>query len=483
MPYLVLARKWRPRGFDDLVGQDTAVKILKNAISQNRIAHAYVFSGPRGVGKTSAARIFAKALNCVNGPTASPCDTCPNCESIRNGSFLDVIEIDGASNNSVDDIRDLREKVKYAPSGAKYKLYIIDEAHMLSASAFNALLKTLEEPPPHVVFILATTAPNKIIATVLSRCQHMPFKRIPSQTIMERLRAVSGHEGFTITPEALTALAKAADGSMRDSLTLLDQIASFSTSITEDDVSALIGVSNASAIASAAEAIIAGNRKGILELIEALYESGIDLMSFTRDLIEYFRDALVLACKGGQAQAAAVRLTASEEELTVVLNELLKAEGVIKGAESPRVALEICLVKISFLSSFKTINEIIRELQTGPPAPKPATTAKIAAAAAGTKVQESSPAVPSRQVIPSRPDEPPQNDSALWDRAMNRLYDTSAPLWGMLKDAAATVENNTVAIVFNGGGAIHADSVLEKKSIIEGILNELSGRKYAISVT
>ncbi|MBF0555173.1 MAG: DNA polymerase III subunit gamma/tau [Nitrospirae bacterium] len=515
MPYLVLARKWRPQGFDDLIGQDTAVKILKNSISQQRIAHAYIFSGPRGVGKTSAARIFAKALNCVDGPTTAPCGTCPNCVSIRNGSFLDVIEIDGASNNKVEEVRELIEKVKYAPSGAKYKIYIIDEAHMLSNAAFNALLKTLEEPPAYVVFILATTSPKKIITTVLSRCQHLPFKRIAMDKIREQLSVISKAEGFDITAEALSVLAKAADGSMRDSLTLLDQIASFSigsnvatgdltmpnstvsgtgtqeappsSCITEDDVSALIGTSNTSAIAATASALTSGDRKKILEIIADLYEGGIDLLSFHRDLIEYFRDALVEACKGGSIPEA-VAVASSEEELTVVLSELLKAEGMIKSAESPRAALEMSLIKISFLSSFKTINEIIRDLKTGSYSPKSLTIEK-------TIEQRGAAAEPATAVVLPEPPEPPenpvsQNKSAgaavpptrLWNMAIDRIYDTSPPLWGILKDAAVTIEDAAVNIVFSGGNSIHSDSVLEKKSIIEGILHELSGNKYSVSV-
>ncbi|MBF0487156.1 MAG: DNA polymerase III subunit gamma/tau [Nitrospirae bacterium] len=488
MPYLVLARKWRPRGFEDLAGQDTAVKILKNAISQQRIAHAYIFSGPRGVGKTSAARIFARALNCLDGPTTSPCGTCPNCISIRNGSFLDVIEIDGASNNKVEEVRELIEKVKYAPSGAKYKIYIIDEAHMLSNAAFNALLKTLEEPPSHVVFILATTAPKKIITTVLSRCQHLPFKRIALDKIRQQLSVISLAEGFDITPEALSALAKAADGSMRDSLTLLDQIASFSSSITEDDVSALIGISNMSAIAATASALTSGNRKKILEIIADLYEGGIDLLSFHRDIIEYFRDALVASCKGGNIPDA-VAVGASEEELTVVLNELLKAEGMIKNAESPRAVLEMSLIKISFLSSFKTINEIIRDLQAGTHSPKPLTTTIEQRAGAASEPIIST--VPPESIeLPEPPEHPGSPDKSstapsparLWNMAIDKIYDTSPPLWGILKDAAATIEDAAVNIVFSGGNSIHADSVLEKKSIIEGILHELSGNKYSVSV-
>ena len=196
MSYLVLARKWRPQGFDDLIGQEPIMHILRNALVQSKISHAYIFSGPRGVGKTTTARILAKALNCKEGPTPSPCGKCNSCTSITDGSSVDVTEIDGASNNSVDDIRDLRERVKYAPTGGKYKVYIIDEVHMLSTSAFNALLKTLEEPPSHVIFVLATTEMKKIPATVLSRCQHMPFRRISSSMIKTRLRQIAEAEGI-----------------------------------------------------------------------------------------------------------------------------------------------------------------------------------------------------------------------------------------------------------------------------------------------
>src|SRR5271157_741243 len=216
MAYMVLARKWRPQIFDDLTGQEPVARILKNALSNNKVAHAYIFSGPRGVGKTSTARILAKALNCEKGPTSDPCGKCQSCLAVADGSSIDVSEIDGASNTGVDNIRDLREKIRYAPSAGRYKVYIIDEAHMLSTSAFNALLKTLEEPPPHVIFVLATTEPKKIPATVLSRCQHLPFSRMSGHKIKERLKTIADTEGIKIASSPLEMITRAADGSMRD---------------------------------------------------------------------------------------------------------------------------------------------------------------------------------------------------------------------------------------------------------------------------
>src|SRR4030067_3500260 len=293
MSYLGLARKWKPQGFDDLIGQEPIIRILKNSIDQEKIAHAYLFSGPRGVGKTSMARILAKALNCKDGPTANPCGQCPSCLSVTDGSSMDVMEIDGASNNSVNDIRDLRERVKYAPSGGRYKVYIIDESHMLSDAAFNALLKTLEKPPPHVVFVLATTAPKKIPSTVLSRCRHLPFRRIPSQEIKERLKKISQAEGINVSGTALELIARAADGSLRDSLTILDQLSSFSSDINDSDVKDLLGITDFSLLSQISVALIEGKREEILKIIEELAERGTDIRSFIKELVHFFRDLLI----------------------------------------------------------------------------------------------------------------------------------------------------------------------------------------------
>ncbi|KJU84787.1 DNA polymerase III, subunit gamma/tau, partial [Candidatus Magnetobacterium bavaricum] len=279
---------------------------------------------------------------------------------------MDVIEIDGASNNSVDDIRDLREKVKYAPSGSRYKIYIIDEAHMLSTAAFNALLKTLEEPPPNVIFVLATTAPNKIISTVLSRCQHLPFKRVPSALIKGRLMQVSQAEGFNITGEALELIARAADGGMRDCLTLLDKIASFTTDITVPAVRDLLGIADLSSVSAIANAIITGDRVLILKIIDALYDSGVDLRGFVSELTVFFRDALNQCVHKQQAcpspTVAGLLRPVDVETLTVILNELIKAHPTIKTFFSPRIALEMTLIKLSLLSSLRGVDGIVSEL-------------------------------------------------------------------------------------------------------------------------
>lgn len=376
MSYLVLARKWRPKGFEDLVGQESIIKVLKNSITQGKIAHAYVFSGPRGVGKTTTARILSKSLNCEKGPTPTPCGECDSCRMVSEGQSIDVMEIDGASNNTVNDVRDLREGVKYSPSSGRYKIYIIDEAHMLSTSAFNALLKTLEEPPPHVIFVLATTEPKKIPLTVLSRCQHLPFRRVATSMIKERLLKITKAEGITISDRALTMVARAADGSMRDSLTILDQLASFSADISDNDVSSLLETADFESLGKTASAVISGDRAEILNTVSLLAEHGTDIRSFAKDLIKFFRDLLVfklapddnLFVEIGDEEIVKLKTIASgvsEEHATLIISELIKAESEIKFSTSPRIALEMALLKISYLSALKDVNAAIKALSSG----------------------------------------------------------------------------------------------------------------------
>jgi DNA polymerase-3 subunit gamma/tau len=487
MSYLVLARKWRPQTFDDLTGQEPVAHILRNALAHNKVAHAYIFSGPRGVGKTTTARILAKALNCENGPTSDPCGKCPSCLDVAEGSSIDVSEIDGASNTGVDNIRDLREKIRYAPSAGRYKVYIIDEAHMLSTSAFNALLKTLEEPPPHVIFVLATTEPKKIPPTVLSRCQHLPFSRMSSYKIKERLKTIADTEEIKIASSPLEMIARAADGSMRDALTLLDQLTSFSDEISASDVKDLLGITDAETLAGLATSVIEGNTKEIITLIATLTDAGTDLKPFTRDLLQFIRNLLVTKITGetagildlGEEEAkaiAGIRDTVSEEHLALILSELIKAEPGIRNAFYPRIALEMTLIKLSMLNRFKSINEALQALQCPiSPVPQKHASPQIAASRS-----------------PSRAGGPTENLvaqvtegvslSAAWNAMVERVDAMNHPLASKLREGDLAFGADTVKIVFTGGCAVHAESVEENLSLIKKLLDELSGMSIAVSI-
>ena len=296
MDYQVSARKYRPGTFDDVIGQPHVVQTLVNSITTKRIAQAYLFSGTRGVGKTTVARILAKALNCEQGPTGTPCGTCSNCLEIAQGTSVDVMEIDGASNTSVDDVREIRENVKFAAFRGKYRVYIIDEVHMLSNSAFNALLKTLEEPPPHVVFIFATTEIHKIPATILSRCQHYNFRRIARTEIVERLRHVVDQDRIVIEERSLMALARASEGSMRDGLSLLDQAVAFGgKTIVHTDLEALLGAVPQELVRAMIQAITAQESAAALRVLAQLLDQGHDLRAYCAEVVEYLRNMLVVS--------------------------------------------------------------------------------------------------------------------------------------------------------------------------------------------
>jgi len=360
--YQVIARKWRPQTFDDVVGQEHVVRTLKNAIQKNRIAHAYLFVGPRGTGKTSMARIFAKALNCSGGPRVDfPVDD-PAAVAIAEGSHLDVIEIDGASNNSVEQVRDLRETARYAPAQGKFKIFIIDEVHMLSASAFNALLKTLEEPPAHVKFVFATTDVQKVIPTILSRCQRFDLKPIPQELIAERLRRIAESEKIKASDGALACIARLADGGLRDAQSILDQMISFcGTEISEADVLDVYGLVAEGKVAELAAAVAAGNDRRIIALVDEFDENGRDLVRLLTDLQALVRSALLDAiAKGGKSDRLGSALTT--EQLTRLLDALREGEGGVKLGLAEKINFEVTLLKAVEASRSRAIDTLIKEL-------------------------------------------------------------------------------------------------------------------------
>ena len=359
MGYVTLYRKWRPQTFEDVVGQEHIVRTLTNALRDNRVAHAYLFSGPRGTGKTSIAKILAKSLNCVEGPTAAPCNTCASCTEITAGSGLDVIEIDAASNRGIDEIRDIREKVKFMPAGGGTKVYIIDEVHMLTSEAFNALLKMLEEPPAHVIFILATTEPHKVLPTILSRCQRFDYRRLKTDELAGRLRAIAVAEGIDIDDASIAIIAKQAKGGMRDAVSTLDQLSSYTGSvIRKDDVMAMLGMVDGNLLFRLADIIKAKDAGAALVFINEIVESGWDLRQFAKDLTEHFRNLFVIRNTdnpGDGVIATADELARLEQQaegfaptdLMAAIDALTVLNNDLRFAPDARLILELALVKMT----------------------------------------------------------------------------------------------------------------------------------------
>jgi DNA polymerase-3 subunit gamma/tau len=374
MSYQVIARKYRPQLFDDVVGQRLITETLKNALRTERVAHGYIFSGARGVGKTTTARVLAKALNCAQGPTVTPCGECSSCQEIAAGNSIDVLEIDAASNRGIDEIRELRETVRYLPARDRYKIFIIDEAHMLTTEAFNALLKTLEEPPPRSLFILATTEPHKLPSTIQSRCQHFSFRLLDYQEIFSRLQWVCGQENIQADEGALSAVAQAAEGSMRDALSLLDQvIAACGSQLEETRVRQVLGVVPTQLLNSVLEAIHAGDSRRVLELLGQVAAEGYELAHFSAELTRSVRNLMVAKSCGAEsplvqvaseerARLGELAQLFGEEDLARFFNLLLRVESEMRYSLQPRFHLELGLIKLVHARRLASLEALLAEL-------------------------------------------------------------------------------------------------------------------------
>ena len=420
MSYLVLARKWRPQTFEAITGQEHVTRTLTHAIEQDRVHHAFLFCGARGVGKTSAARVLARALNCETGPTATPCGTCAACVEISSGTALDVFEIDGASNRGIGEIRELRDRVAYAPQRDRHKIYIIDEVHMLTTEAFNALLKTLEEPPPHVKFIFATTEPHKIPVTILSRCQRFDFKRIPIEIMTRRLSEILEAEGVEFDGGALGLVARESEGSMRDALSLLDRIIGFAgDTVTADQVAEILGVADRAWLERLIASALSGDAPSALAVIAEVFEYGIDLQQFASDLVHCIRDIIVLRVAGEQAgltdlsdeethALARVGHDRPIEDLERLFHLVSRTAERMAHASFPRLEMEMAAIRMCRLRPLRSLDQIIdrlsaleRHLDRGTPLPPPpsggervAAPAAPASASTPTPVTTSSPSPP-----------------------------------------------------------------------------------------
>jgi len=377
MSYIVYARKWRPQKFEEVVGQEHITETLKNAIAQDRVAHAYIFSGPRGIGKTTTARILAKTLNCEKGPTPTPCGKCDSCIEITEGRSLDVIEIDGASNRGIEEVRSLRENVKFKPTRGKFKVYIIDEVHMLTPDAFNALLKTLEEPPAHVKFIFATTQKQKVIPTILSRCQKFDFKRIPVKIIVSKLSEIAKTEKLKISEDALFAIARACDGSMRDAESILDQVVSFCQGkIEQKDVIFCLGTIEEEMLFDIVESVASKNTVEGLKLVNQLVDNGKDLSEALVALLEYFRNLAVIKATNS-VPGELIELPKDKieklinqskkfslEDLLYIFQVLNLTQEPLRRSKSARIVFEMCVFKLTKRESLMSLDEILKRIES-----------------------------------------------------------------------------------------------------------------------
>jgi len=505
MTYLVMARKYRPQTFEEVIGQSHVTTTLKHAIQANRISHAYLFAGPRGTGKTTVARILAKALNCKEGPTPQPCNKCDSCREITIGRSLDVIEIDGASNNSVDDIRALRENIRYVPSLGKYKVYIIDEVHMLSDSAFNALLKTLEEPPAHAIFIFATTEPHRLPQTVLSRCQRFDFRRLPIADLVKTIQDIAEKENLQIEKEASYILARRADGSLRDVLSLLDQVIAYGIEsesdggekkpITAELISETLGLVDQERLFEITDAIgQKDTRKGIV-ILNQLIDSGIDLPEFVNSLLQHLRDLLVAKVSGDSTvlfdlsdvyiqKYKEKSSTFSEEDILRMIKVVADLNLNLKRASDPRILLEMTLMKLLKMESSVNLTEVLEKLDllkgcsgenthasgaTGSNT-SPAQSEDTFANRNSVDLQETKESLPTTQVDQNSyvKTEPLclEEIQKRWNDVLRGIKTSKLSLWSLIKEGEVVgLEDDILTVEFHNGGGFHKKQAERKENL------------------
>ena len=482
MSYIVIARRWRPQVFEDIIGQDHVSKTLANAIANDRIAHAYIFTGPRGVGKTTTARILAKALNCEKGPTPVPCNECASCKAITEGNSMDVLEIDGASNRGIDEIRNLRENIRFTPSMGKYRIYIIDEVHMLTKEAFNALLKTLEEPPEHALFIFATTEIHKVPATILSRCQRFDFHRMPLKTIMEHIRHICEKDAIDADEDALLQIAKKADGSMRDAQSILDQIISFSgKKITFEDVAQALGVIHQDIYFELDALIRAKDLKGLILKSADIISSGYDLNEFLLGFEEHLRNILVTHTLGStdlletsEEYLRRYKETAdqySENDLLAALQVVADTINAVKNSQQPQLKFELGLLRMAKLPSTEDISTLLEKIDLlKKKAPLPVVADSAASAYHEASNQASSSEILDKSYFVQK-----------WPDIVKSVHDKRPSLSVILEKAEITeLEGQQLHILLREVDSFQKDMLQSAKSLIEKILREESSEQISI---
>jgi DNA polymerase-3 subunit gamma/tau len=530
MTYLVMARKYRPQRFEEVVGQSHVTTTLVNAIKANRISHAYLFAGPKGTGKTTVARILAKALNCKDGPTPEPCNHCDSCNEIAIGRSLDVMEIDGASNNSVDDVRALRENIRYVPIKGKYKIYIIDEVHMLSDSAFNALLKTLEEPPAHAIFIFATTEPHQIPQTVLSRCQRFDFRRIPANDLVKTIQTIAQKEKLEIDPDASYILARRADGSLRDILSLLDQVIAFSGEaempssprrVTKELVAQTLGLVDQEKLFEITDAISQKDAPRGLSILNQLIDSGIDLPEFVNSLLQHFRDLLV--AKVSQDSKILFDLSDtyidkykekakdfSETDILRMIKVVADLNPTLKRATDPRIFLELALMKLLKMESTVSLEDVLNKLDQLQTCQREDLNLTNSSMDSESRSPSSKSLPPEDTFTPkgkrefvsdsSNEDEkrtklddhlgPAEKEKISlqglkdrWNEILGKIKKTKLSLWSLVKDGEiVSWEDDVITIEFHNGGTFHKKQAERKEnlSLIQKALEEIYSQSFKL---